>query len=50
MSETPKELAKEAGAGQSARTPWLALSGVTLVVAVVVGVILVMAFLVYFLA
>ena len=50
MTETPKELVKEAEVGQSSRTPWLALSGVTLAVALLVGVILVAAFLVYFLA
>ncbi len=50
MTETPKELVKEAQAGRSERTPWLALSGVTLVVGLVVAVILVAALLVYFLA
>ena len=50
MTETPKELVKEAQAGRSERTPWLALSGVTLVVAAIVAVILVISFLVYFLA
>ena len=50
MTETPKELAQEASRGRSARTPVIALTGVTLVVAVVVAVILAAAFLVYFLA
>ena len=50
MTETPKELVEETQAGRSERTPWLALSGVTLVVAAVVGVIVVIALLVYFLA
>ncbi len=50
MTETPKELVEEAQAGRSERTPWLALSGVTLVVGLVVAVILVAALLVYFLA
>ena len=50
MTETPKELAREAERGRSERTPWIALTGVTLVVAVLVAVILIVAFLVYFLA
>ncbi len=50
MTETPKELAKEAQAGRSERTPWLALGGVTLVVGLVVALILVIALLVYVLA
>ncbi len=49
MTETPKELAQEASRGRSARTPLIALTGVTLVVAAVVAVILVAALLVYFL-
>ena len=36
MTETPKDLAKEADRGRSERTPWIALTGVTLVVTVVV--------------
>jgi ABC-type phosphate transport system auxiliary subunit len=50
MTETPKQMHQEAGSGRSERTPWLALSGVAIVVALVVGVILVIAFLFYFLA
>ncbi|HEV8459126.1 MAG TPA: hypothetical protein VGQ38_00335 [Gaiellaceae bacterium] len=50
MTETPKELVEEAQEGRSERTPWLALGGVTLVVALVVAVIVVIAVLVYFLA
>jgi hypothetical protein len=50
MTESPKGLVDEAQRGRSERTPWIALSGVTLVVAVVVAVILVAAFLVYYLA
>ena len=50
MTETPKQLVEEADRGRSPRTPFLALTGVTLVVAAVVAVILVAAFLVYFLA
>ena len=50
MTETPKELAQEASRGRSARTPAIALTGVALVVGVVVAVILIAAFLVYYLA
>jgi hypothetical protein len=50
MTETPKELIEEVDRGRSPRTPFLALGGVTLVVAAVVALILVAAFLVYFLA
>jgi hypothetical protein len=50
MTETPKELAKEAQRGRSERTPWIALTGVTIAVAAIVAVILVAAFLVYYLA
>ena len=50
MTETPKDLVKEAERGRSERTPWIALTGVTMVVAAVVGVILVIALAVYFLA
>jgi hypothetical protein len=48
MTETPKELVEEAQRGRSERTPWLALTGVTLVVAVLVCVILAVALIVYF--
>ena len=50
MTETPKELAKETDRGRSARTPWLALSGVTIAVSAVVAVLLVVVFLVYYLS
>jgi hypothetical protein len=50
MTETPKELVREAERGRSERTPWLALTGVTLVVAAVVAAILVVALIVYFVA
>jgi hypothetical protein len=49
MTESPKELVEEAQRGRSDRTPMLALTGVTLVVGAIVAVILVAAFLVYFL-
>jgi hypothetical protein len=50
MTETPKELAEEARRGRSARTPVLALTGVTMAVAAIVLAILVAALLVYYLA
>jgi hypothetical protein len=49
MTETPKELAKEADRGRSERTPWIALTGVTLAVGALVAVVLVLAFLAYLL-
>jgi hypothetical protein len=48
MTETPKDLLEEAQRGRSARTPWLALTGVTIAVGVLVAVILVAALIVYF--
>ena len=50
MTETPKELVDEAERGRSERTPWLALTGVTIAVAVLVCVILAVALIVYFVA
>jgi hypothetical protein len=50
MTETPKDLAKEAQRGRSERTPWIALTGVTIVVAAVVVAILAVALIVYFVA
>jgi hypothetical protein len=50
MTESPTDLAKEAQSGRSERTPWLALTGVTLAVTLVVVVILAIALIVYFLA
>jgi hypothetical protein len=50
MTETPKDLVKEAERGRSERTPWIALTGVTIVVGVVVAVIVAVALIVYFLA
>ena len=49
MTETPKDLVKEAERGRSERTPWLALTGVTLVVGALVAAILAVALVVYFL-
>ena len=50
MTETPKDLVEEAERGRSERTPWLALTGVTIVVGALVGVILAVALLVYLVA
>jgi hypothetical protein len=46
--ETAKELAAEAEAGRSARTPLIAITGVTLFVSVVVLIVLAIALTVYF--
>ncbi len=48
MTEIPKELVEEAERGRTARSPFLALTGVTLVVGVVVAVIVAIALIVYF--
>ena len=50
MTESPKDLVEETQRGRSERTPWLALTGVTITVSILVAVILVAAFLVYYLA
>jgi hypothetical protein len=49
MTESPKDLVEEAQRGRSERTPWLVLSGLTVVIGALVVVILVAAFLVYYL-
>jgi len=49
MTETPRDLLVEAQRGRSERTPWLALTGVTIVVGVLVVAILAVALIVYFL-
>jgi hypothetical protein len=49
MTESPRELVEEAERGRSERTPWLALTGVTLVVGALVVAILAAALIVYFL-
>jgi hypothetical protein len=49
VTETPKDLAEEAQRGRSERTPWLALTGVTMAVGAIVLTILVAALLVYYL-
>jgi hypothetical protein len=48
--ESPGDLVREVDRGRSERTPFLALTGVTLVVAAVVGVVLVIVVAVYLLA
>jgi hypothetical protein len=50
MTETPKDLVEEAQRGRSERTPWRALTGVTLVVVALVVVIVAVALIVYFTA
>ena len=52
MPETdkPAELLREAERGRSERTPFLALTGVTLVVGIVVGLVTVIVVAVYLLA
>ena len=49
MTETPRDLLEETDRGRSERTPWLALTGVTIAVAALVGVILAVALILYFL-
>jgi hypothetical protein len=49
-TEKPADLLREAEQGQSERTPALALTGVTLAVAALVGVVLVIVVAVYLLA
>jgi hypothetical protein len=46
--ETAKELEAEAEEGQSARTPLIAITGVSLVVGVVVAIVLAVALALYF--
>jgi hypothetical protein len=49
VEEKVEEFAHEAAEGESPRTPLIVLSGVTLVVAAVVAILLVLAFLAYYL-
>ena len=46
--ETTKELAEEAERGRSARTPAIALSGITLIVGVFAGLLIAIGLVVYF--
>jgi len=48
MTETPNELAKEADRGRSERTPWIALTGVTIAVGAFVLVVVAAALLLYY--
>ena len=48
MTESPKDLVEEVQRGRSERTPWLALTGVTIVVGVLVVVIVAVALIAYF--
>jgi hypothetical protein len=48
MTESPKDLVREAERGRSERTPWLALTGVTLAVGAFVAVVIAAALIVYF--
>jgi ABC-type phosphate transport system auxiliary subunit len=48
--EKTEQLAGEAEAGRSERTPWLVLGGVQVAVAMLVGLVLVIAFAAYLLA
>jgi hypothetical protein len=47
--ETAQDLAAEAARGRSARTPIIALSGVTIAIAAVLALLLVVLFLIYYL-
>jgi hypothetical protein len=49
VEEKVEDLAHEAEEGESARTPLIVLSGVTIFVAVVVAILLVVAFTAYYL-
>jgi len=49
MTESPKNVAREAGRGRSNRTPVLALSGVMITIASVVCLVLIVVFLLYYL-
>jgi hypothetical protein len=50
MTEPVKDLAEETQRGRSERTPWLALSGVTLIVAALVALVLATVVIAYLLA
>jgi hypoxanthine-guanine phosphoribosyltransferase len=50
VEEKVEELAHEAEEGESARTPLIVLSGVTIFVAAVVAILLVLAFAAYYLS
>ena len=48
MTESPKDMAREASTGESSRTYPLALTGVTVAVGAIVAVILAAALIVYY--
>ena len=50
QTERPAELAREAGRGRSPRTPAIALTAVTVVIACVVGVLAAIGLLLYYFA
>lgn len=50
VTEKPKELAEEVQAGRTARTPWLALGAVHLVVGAAVAVVATIVILAYVLS
>jgi hypothetical protein len=50
VEEKVEDLAHEAEEGESARTPLIVVSGVAIVVAVVVAILLVLAFTAYYLS
>jgi hypothetical protein len=50
VEDKVEDLTKEAEEGESARTPLIVLSGVTIFVAVVVAILLVVAFTAYYLS
>jgi len=48
--ETVQDVVAEAGRGRSERAPFIALSGVTLLVGAAAAIVILIAFLVYYLA
>jgi hypothetical protein len=48
MTESPKDLAKEAHSGRSDRTPAIALTGVTIGVGAFVAVVIAVALILYY--
>ena len=48
-AETAQDLAAEAARGRSARTPAIAITGVSLVIGIVLALLLVVLFLIYYL-
>ena len=50
MADPAKNIVDETDRGRSTRTPFLALTGVTLVVGALVAVVFVLAFLAYYLS